>query len=412
VKTIVFKLNLARREQQTIDHWLSSLRWVWNHGLDLLFELETFTHAYSTTEEEGKKRWHRASCCPLPWKYRRIDINGDWEYPNLVPYTPIDARRNWRRGNPSFCCPLSQDYRQPRIENSSTFTLSKYFAHKRHPDKPWLCEIPAWFIRGTVDSLCNAWERYKSRKGGKPRYKGRSQMTDTLIHLDPKTFVVEPVNARDGLIRIPKLGKLRVKHLWADWGETVIKTLKISRQMDGYYLQLTGALPSDELPATERTVELSLPQTGDILAISDKGKEYSAAPLPSVHEVRRLQTLEKVRSRQKYLSNRWQKTNRKIAKIQRVQARRANAHNQKLSTFIVRTYGAIAVDDIKAGTLRKPRRRIKKGTIDPIEFDPNGAQIVSEINKSRTSLRVGQFVALIKQKAGQKGRVFAKKKKT
>jgi hypothetical protein len=128
MKTKVFKLSrLSKGDLNTLNSWLASLRWVWNEGLRLLEELDTFSATYSTeTTVDGKtkKEWHRAPCCPVPWQYRRIDKNQPWGEGNLAPYTYFARKRPYAQ-----FCPLPQQYRQPRLDQPSNFSLAKYFAH-------------------------------------------------------------------------------------------------------------------------------------------------------------------------------------------------------------------------------------------------------------------------------------------
>ena len=82
-------------------------RQVWNHGLSVMLEHEQFTRPYldySELDEKGKPKWKMASCCPLPWSYRRIDPNGKWEPENFAPFSPIIASRKPYR----MACPATK----------------------------------------------------------------------------------------------------------------------------------------------------------------------------------------------------------------------------------------------------------------------------------------------------------------
>ncbi|MDA0267537.1 MAG: hypothetical protein O3A14_11400 [Cyanobacteria bacterium] len=354
------------------------------------------------TEVHRVKNHIVAPCCPVPWQYRRIDKNQPWGEGNLAPYTYFARKRPYAQ-----FCPLPQQYRQPRLDQPSNFSLAKYFAHKRHPDKPWLRTIPAWFIRGTCHSLAEAWQRYKSGKGGKPRFKSCRDATDTLIHEDPKSFTVTAVGGhdRDGLIRIPRLGVFRVKHLWQEWGDRPIKVLKIAKRPDGWYLQLTGAF--DEQPLKERAIACTIAAPKGIsplLGTTDTGKEIRAyAPDPRL--LARKAKLQQQLARQTLGGSNWQKTQRKLARLEKRLADQAKAHNQKLSTFLIRTYGKLILEGVgQRRVLRKPTARRRAKTLAPIHFDPNGAAAIAAYNQHVASQRSGQFVALIKQKGKVGGR--------
>lgn len=401
IKTKVFKLDrLNKTDLQTIDQWLSTLRWVWNEGLRLLEEMDTFSAPYVVMEGD-KKRWHRAPCCPVPWQYRRVDKNKPWGEGNLAPYTYFARKRPYAQ-----FCRLVQDHQSPRIDSAHKFTLAKYFAHKRHPDKPWLKAVPANFIRGCTASLAKAWEKYKTGKGGKPRFKSARDVNDTLINEDAKNITIERVSDRDGLIRVPKLGVFRVKHLWADFGgDRPASVLKIAKRPDGYYLQLSGEFESEKLRDTALTAKLEAPKTvSNILAtVADTGKVLKAYA-PDTALIRRKEKLQQQLSRQTYGGSNWHKTKLKIARIERKLATQGQNHNQKLSTFLNRTYATVDTGDVgKRKVLKRAKRKERSKTIDPIHFDPNGATAIAEYNKRISGQRTGQFVALVKQKQKLRG---------
>ncbi|MFQ3638053.1 MAG: transposase [Cyanobacteriota bacterium] len=463
MKTKIFKLDrLSKKDLQTLEQWRESLRWVWNTGLDLLIEFDTFTTPYRhveieteaiTNEDITKKKedWRRAPCCPLPWQYRRIDKDRPWEPGNLVAYTyfarkkpyamfcpitpnPLDWQEGWevtsvnsREQKWLEDCgyePLSTvsdgklttktyriippagafsqyTWREPRLDSASNFSLCKYFAHKRHPDKPWLKVIPSVFIRGTCASLAEAWQRYKSGKAKHPKFKRMGDATDTLINNDAKSISVEPINDRDGLIRIPKLGVFRVKYLWRDWGDCPIRTLKVARKPDGWYLQLTGILPVKPEPKRDRpAATVTFPLRDNVLAQVSSGEHLKSylKPDEDVAIARRLEKLQQKLSRQVYLSKNWRKTKKKIARLHDRRVRAGANLNQKISTFITRTYGELDVQKPQKIALKQPAKKMRKGTLNPIHFEPNGAEVVAELNKQRLGYRAGQLVALIKQK--------------
>jgi putative transposase len=247
--------------------------------------------------------------------------------------------------------------------------------------------------------LAKAWERYKTGKGGKPRFKSARDTNDTLINEDAKNITVERVSDRDAFIRIPRLGVFRVKHLWEDWGDTVISVLKVAKRPDGYYLQLTGQVEEKPLKATDKECRITAPDKPcDLLGTTDVGKPLLAyAPCPKL--LKRKELLQQQLSRQVYLSKNWHKTKRKIGRIEKRLAEQAKNYNHKISTFLVRTYSKIDTGDVgKRKVLKKPQPKRRPKTFEPMLFDPNGATAIAEYNKHLLSQRTGQFVALIKQK--------------
>lgn len=389
LKTLEFKLYPNEIEKATIDSWLSVLRWSWNEGLGLLIENDTFS-AYCKDDKT------RHGCCPLPWEYRWQKEDEVW---SPIPYTQIAYRKPYRQ-----YCPIPQYWREPRLDQPSQFSLAKYFAHKRHPDKPWLKTVPSGFIRGTLHSLSKAWEQYKSGKGGKPKFKRKGDTGGSLIHEDGKLIRVQ-----GDRILIPRLGEFRVRHLLHRWGDVSIKVLKVVKRPSGVYLQLTGDVPVKPLTDSRLTIGAALPQKEGLLYVDDQGRQVAAAP-EDLKLAKKLERLQQQLSRQTHLSKNWQKTKQKIARIHELIKFRGKNYNHKISTFLVRTYGAIAVQEVRLGALKTPAPIVTH--VDPGHYDPNGASRIAEVNKRKTALRVGQFVDLIKQKSKGQDRQFTKTKPT
>ena len=477
IKTKAFKLGrLSKGNLTAINHQLSALRWVWNEGLRLLEAFDAFTGNVWTEQVGGKKIYHYAPCCPVPWRYRKVDKNKPWEEGNFAPYTYFAGKKphaqfcplqpscgeaiatevtteanktaiHWLEeegvkavakvtaqslnsgvlgvskkeyeefleDNPDFAAhsfifsyKKSHDpYRKPKLANSSYFSLCKYFAQKNHRDKPWFTCISANFVRGTCKSLSKSWDRWKAGKGGKPKFKSAKFPLKTLLNEDAKKTLVTKIdsNDRDGSITIPKLGTFRVKHLWKDWGDRVPSVMKIVREADGCYLQLTGEFEDKAPPETTRKCILTAPKrTSPLLGISDTGKEYKAySPDPKL--LKKKEALQQQLSRQQYLSKRWEKTRVKLGRVNKLLARQASSYNQKLSTFTMRTYAHIELDGVgKKRVIKKPRKKEKAKTLDPIVFDPNGAAAVADYNRNLLSQRSGQFVQLVKAKGKAMGR--------
>ncbi|MEM9947885.1 MAG: transposase [Cyanobacteria bacterium P01_D01_bin.36] len=352
------------------------------------------------TEIERILTSFRAPCCPVPWQYRRIDKNKPWGDGNLAPYT------YWARKKPyAQFCRLPQDYRQPRIDSASYFSLAKYFAHKRHPDKEWLKQVPSGFIRGTCHSLAESWQRYKSGKGGKPKFKSARDVNDTLVNEDAKNIAITRASDRDGFIRIPKLGVFRVKHLWRDFGDRPASVLRVAKRSDGYYLQLTGQFDTQVVKDSVKTCTITAPKGISALLGEHETGKIVEAYRPDQKLLRRKELLQQQLSRQAQGGSNWKKTKRKIGRLEKQIADGAKAYNQKLSTFLVRTYGEITLSGVgRRKVLRKPKRKERAKTLDPIHFDPNGAEAIALYNRHVSSQRVGQFVALVKQKGKVCGR--------
>jgi len=376
MRTVEFKLSLNQSQQAQVDDWLNVQRWVWNRGLEELEKFDTFCGW-----DKISKSW--VPRCPVPWEYYQ-DKNTN----QLVPFCrlPWDYYRSGKKLIP-FCHiaaqnqHLPQEYQEPQIQSPTFFGLGYYFAQKNHPDKPWFCEVPSKFVFGTLKSLSEAWQQYKSGDHKRPKYKGRRHKISTLVNNNAKSLKISGKK-----ISIPKLGKVSVKTLDKRWDSSVpISTLKILKEASGYYLQLTGDIPIDKKPLlSDKAVGLA---TGiETIYTTDSGKVVEP-PMYYRKIEKRLKRFHRQASRQQEGSANQRKTYQKIARLHERTRRTRRAFNHKLSTYLVEEYGAIAIN-------QKP--------------GANGARTGTEINKALTDNAQGQLLTLIEQKAQIADREFAK----
>lgn len=387
MKTREYKLYLTRTQQVTIDRWRTDLRRVWNEGLARLEEFDDFWRYDKIAKT-------LVPCCPLGWEYRYLPDPGGAGY-RCVPFVEIARLRPYRQ-----FCPIDRDWCRPQLPNASAFALATHFAHKRHPDKPWLRAIPANFIRGVTAALATAWEQYKQKTGwGKPRYRRFGELLTTLIHPDPKGGSIAP---KGRYIQVPRLGALKVRGL--DWPAGVaVCTLKIARRPSGYYLQLTGALPTEPVKPSTRVVAIDV----GVQAIyaDDRGKTI-APPRYYRSMARRLVRLQRRAARQQNGSGRQQRTRERIARThERIRLQRRN-FNHKLSSKLIQVNGGIAIEDldVRSLILRSRKQVNKTGT----GYEHNGARLAATFNKALADSAPGQLLAMIEQKAKAAGRLLVK----
>lgn len=381
MKTVEFKLNLNQSQQVRIDTWLKSLRWVWNKGLSLLEDFHRFQ-----AWDKHSKAW--VACCPVGWEYRR---DGDvW-----VPFSRCsDSRKDYKQ-----CCPIRQDWRSQPIESPTYFGVLYYFAQKNHPDKPWFTDIPSKFVAGTVKALTDAWQQYLKGKRKHPRYKAKRDEIDTLVNANAKDIKV-----KGRYISIPKLGLTNIKTLDERWClDALISVLKICKRPSGYYLQLTGEVKRDVAKPSNKAcgldVGLQYIYADDAGKVVEPPKYYRTAQ-------KRLRRLQRKVARQQNGSASRQKTYQKIARChENIRASR-RSFNHKLSTYLVRAYGALAVEDIQIANLtRRPKPKVRQ---DGKGYERNGAKAKSGLNKSFADAGLGQLLALIEQKAKVAEREFVR----
>jgi putative transposase len=402
MQTVEFKLNLNQSQQGKVDDWLNVLRWVWNRGLHLLEEFDSFT-----SWDKVSKAW--SPSCPIRWEYYKDDDG------QLIPFTRLAQTKPYR-----MSCPIPQVYRQPEVESPNHFGLLYYFAQKNHEDKPWFCEVPAKVVSGTLKALADAWSEFKAGKRKRPRYKRYKDKLNTLVNNNSKSIKISGKQ-----IILPKLGKVTVKTLDKRWNASVpIATLKIVKEPSGYYLQLTGSLPLKRFKPSSKAVGVSLGYK-DLLT-TDSGKVVKQ-PAYYHRMEKRLQKLQRKLSRQQnlcpistynpelrehflscpinpYKGANKAKTQQQISRLHEKLRRSRRAFNHKISTQLVREYGGIvAAKPSLQKTTRRPKPIVNKHGDG---YDPNGALLKSQFNRVILANALGQLTALIEQKAEVNGREY------
>jgi putative transposase len=393
MRTLEFGLYPTKVQEQQLLAWLELHRRIWNFGLSLLLELDRFT-AYDKASKE------RVPCCPVRWSYRwEKGPDGSWQ---AVPYSEV---RRFRDGG--LCCPIPEEHRSPRLSGDSYFTLAAFFAKKNHPNWPELKGCPVNLIRGTVQALATAWKEYKSGKRDAmgrmrkaPRFKGVRFPITTLSDTDcKKTTSVEA-----DMVRLPVLGPVRIKgnrdgRRWPV-GLTVA-TYRIQKEPSGWFLLLVGNLPAPTVRQTELKVGID---AGVAHTLTTDGGKHIDGPKALAANLRKLERLQQQMARQEKGGANWRKTVGKIKRTHETIRRTRKLFAHKATTYLLRTYGAVAIEDLKvANMVRRPAP--KPAEDGSGAFLPNQASAKGGLNRSMLDAGLAQLRVMLEVKGKERGRL-------
>jgi putative transposase len=383
IKSLEFKLSLNATQAAIVDDWLDTQRWVWNRGLALLKEFEAFSH-YNKHDKAY------APCCPVPWEYRWTKDGDQWV---AIPYSPIRAHKK-----AGLSCPLPRHYREPQLDRDSEYSLTPLFAHKLHEDKPWFRACPYKITQGTIKLLATSWQEYRKGKRKSPRFKRRRD-NRTLNDTQSGNAKVD-----GGFIKLPKLGRLRVRSLEDRWPEgTDVKSYRIMKEPSGYYLLLVGELPCERAKPTTKMAGFD---AGVVHILNDDAGHHIDIPSPLKRRLRKIKRLSRKAARQQKGSNNQAKTYRKLARVHESVRRDRRAWHHKLSTFAVRKYAGIAVEDLKlANMTRRPKAKPKA---DGTGYERNMAKAKAGLNRAILDAGIGSLYAMIEAKSKAFGRKFVR----
>jgi putative transposase len=403
MKTLELKLYLNKSQESKLVHFMESQRRVWNWGLSVLIEFNRF-HSYSKVD----KSYH--PCCPVPWEVRWFkDGDDQWV---AAPYSIIDSNRFGRPNrHPTahHSCPLPQGYQPSPIDRDTEFSLTKVFAFKRNQGKEWLLDCPFKMVQGTVKRLCDSWAKYKKdlydkkvpnhKKRKPPKFKSKK---DAISISDFSTG--GSVVYAGGYLKLPKLGRVKVRGLEKRWPQgLVVKTYHIKKDPSGYYVYLVGEVPSKEVPLKGRSCGLD---AGVAHLITDDAGKHTDVPKALRKHLDRLKRLQRKASRQVKGSANQAKTYQRLARTHEQVRRERKGWHHKVSTYTVRTFDNIAVEDLNlAGMMRAPKAKPNE---DGTGYLPNGKAAKSGLNKSLADAAIGNLYVMMESKAKSSGKTFVK----
>lgn len=398
IKTLEFKLSLNATQAAMVDSWIDVQRWVWNRGLALLKEFEAFAH-YNKHDEAY------APCCPVPWEYRYI--KGDDDQWVRVPYSKV---REYKKAGLS--CPLPQQYREPKLAailrekplNSKgnprgwQHAVSEALGHRVNP-LLMNSGVSRPITTGTVNALSTAWAQYKAKKRKSPRFKRRGDLRTMSARVSDGNARVD-----GGYITLPKLGRLRVRSLEDRWpADTLVKAYRIMREPSGYYLLLVGELPTE---APKPTTKVAGFDAGVVHILNDDAGHHTDIPSPLKRRLKKIKRLSRKAARQKKGGKNQAKTYAKLALAHEKVRRDRKAWHHKLSTFAVRKYAGIAVEDLKL--VNMTRRPKAKPNADGTGYERNMAKAKAGLNRALLDAGIGGLYSMMEAKSKVFGREFVR----
>ena len=391
MRTLEFRLYPTKTQEAQLDRWLLVNKRLWNYALALLLELNDFS-------AWDKKSKTRVDCCPLPWSYRwQKDDDDEWQ---AIPFSQV---RRYREGG--LCCPIPQHHREPRLSGESRIALNDFFAKKKHKDWQELQGCPMTILRGTLQALAVGWGEYKKGKRDAmgrtrkvPRFKSARFPLTTLNDTDCK----KSAHVDGDLVQLPLLGELRIKgnrdgRRWPS--DLTVCTFRIQREPSGWYLLLVGEIPAPTVRKTSLKVGLD---AGVAHTLTTSTGKYIDGPAALKVALRKLERLQQQMARQEKGGANWRKTVIKIKRVHEKIRRTRKLFAHKTTTFLLRTYGTVAIEDLKlANMLRRPA---PKPAEDGKGYLPNQASAKGGLNRSMYDAGLGQLRVMLEQKAEERGR--------
>ncbi|HAC64657.1 MAG TPA: transposase [Cyanothece sp. UBA12306] len=212
---------------------------------------------------------------------------------------------------------------------------------------PQLFKVPSQVLQTNVRRLHDAWDFFRNRGFGFPRFKKYGQMKSLLF----PQFRSNPLTGWQ--IKLPKLGKVRINLHRAIPDGFVIKQVRVIKKAMGWFavlsIQSDLNLPEIEAPFGHCLgVDLGLDK---FLATSDgfleKGRKFFKS------EQRRLKVLQRRLSRKNQRSNNYEKARKKVEKQHNHIAFKRKDYHFKLAHLVCDMGDSIFLEDIDFRTMAK-----------------------------------------------------------
>jgi putative transposase len=223
---------------------------------------------------------------------------------------------------------------------------------------PWLAQPPAQALQPALKDLCQAWERKFPCRFGAPRFKTRGQGDTIRV---PQDCAYDAVS---GVVRLPKLGAVRLRHSRPALG----KRKNVTLRLDGK--RLVVALQTERqigVQACGATGEVGL-DFGAVATITPSVGAPVQLPARIGRYERRMKRLQQAVSRKRKGSGKRGKAVVRLAQChRRIGAMRRDFLHQA-TTQLVQTNALIAIEDLQvkrmtasaAGTIQAPGSNLRQ----------------------------------------------------
>ena len=225
----------------------------------------------------------------------------------------------------------------------------------------WLKEVDSIALQSSLKNLSDSFSRFFKKQNQRPRFKSKSNPVQSYTTKN----VNHSIELRDKVIKLPKLGLVKVKNSQNHHGRILNATIR--RTVTGkYFVSLLVEKEILPLPKTGSSVGIDLGLT-DLAILSTGEKVGNKQFLKNLSK--KLAKEQKILSRRALLakksgkklsdSSNYQKQRLKVAKIHEKIANKRKDFLNKLSTDIIKNHDVICIEDLSSKNLLKNHRLAK-----------------------------------------------------
>lgn len=226
-------------------------------------------------------------------------------------------------------------------------------ALKKDDNYSWLKEVDKCALQNSVKDLGEAYKKFYSRKGGRPKFKSKKENEQSYMttctrtkskHKDGTVVICENIRFEDNYsITIPKVGSLKFKKQKLPKKFNILNATVKRSKSNKYYVSLNYETIVDLKSKTNKNVGIDL-------GIKSLATFSDGIIIPNQkflkNEEKRIIRLQQVLSRKTIGSMNWWKIKNKLTRLNERVTNRRYDFIQKLTTNIVKNYDVICIENL------------------------------------------------------------------
>lgn len=255
-------------------------------------------------------------------------------------------------------------------------TLRDRFAREKVPNYPWVRKLAANIYQNSILDLGETYRQMFESIKGKRKGKRLGSPVFKSKHAPRQSFKVTNENGSQSFgwhnnrIEIPKMNDGRGNHLSAikskefpRWPKARVIQIVISRVADSYYASVIFKFDNDEIPENTRPVQSDGGTVGidwgvkTFMTLSD-GTEISSLDFTKIDK--QIKKWQRRVSRKKLGSKNREKAKLKLQRKTAHKAQMIEDQIQKQTTFLVRNYNDIHIEDLRPSNMMKNHSLARK----------------------------------------------------
>lgn len=219
---------------------------------------------------------------------------------------------------------------------------------KRNPETAWLAEAISSSLQQTLRDLDRAYMDFFKKRARFPQFK--TKRTDR-----PRFRASEDVTISNGTVRLPKMGRVRIRQSREVTGKPKSATFKQDTAGHWHVTLISEfTMPDTTLPQPNPSAVVGIDLGLHDLAVCSDG-ERTPTPKFFRKAQRKLRRAQRVVSRREKGSARRLRANRKVALVHRKAANQRADFLHKLTTGLVKKYDGICIEDLNVKGLVKTK---------------------------------------------------------